>query len=129
MKHIKIVALSLGILFMGVVGWWVVSSRQASPPQDNPPSTETKQVFSASEVATHNVKDDCWTIIDETVYDLTTYVNRHPGGEELLRACGQDATTLFTERRTQEGLPVGSGSPHSPAADQQLKTLKIGIKE
>lgn len=70
--------------------------------------------------------NDCWTIIDNAVYDLTTYVNRHPGGEEILRACGENSTSLFNSRKTDDGQPVGSGSPHSQIAREQLAQFKIG---
>jgi len=129
MKHIKIVVLSLVVLFIVVGGWWLVDSRQTPSLQEQTVPVESKKTYSLNEVATHSVKDDCWTIINDSVYDLTPYINRHPGGEEVLRACGRDATTLFMQRRTQEGLPVGSGGPHSPTADEQLAELKIGTKE
>jgi cytochrome b involved in lipid metabolism len=51
-----------------------------------------------SELAKHNKKDDCWIAIDEIVYDVTTYLQKHPGGDELLiNLGGQDATRSFVE--------------------------------
>lgn len=78
------------------------------------------------EVSMHNSRTDCWTVISGEVYDLTDYVIRHPGGNEILRACGTDATSLFNSRQTTDGQPVGSGTPHSQAAREQLTQLKIG---
>ncbi len=43
-----------------------------------------------------------------------------------MRACGVDGTSLFTRRETSEGQSVGSGSPHSENAVDQLKKLKVG---
>jgi cytochrome b involved in lipid metabolism len=37
------------------------------------------------EVAKHNKKDDCWLIHEDNVYDLTGWVDKHPGGDVLLR--------------------------------------------
>ena len=79
-----------------------------------------------AEIATHNSKTDCWTVISGQVYELTDFVNRHPGGNEVVRACGIDATTLFTSRTTEDGQPIGSGTPHSRVAQEQLDQLKIG---
>ena len=86
----------------------------------------TEGVYTIEDVKQHDSKSSCWTIISESVYDITSYIPRHPGGEEILRACGADATTLFTARQTSEGQPVGSGSPHSSNAEDQLEKLKIG---
>ncbi len=82
--------------------------------------------FSAEEVASHSTEDDCWTIIDGNVYDLTTYIPRHQGGDEILRACGVDGSSLFNQRKTDSGEQVGSGTPHSSNAARQLESLKIG---
>jgi cytochrome b involved in lipid metabolism len=79
-----------------------------------------------SDVSQHNSKNDCWTAISGDVYDLTEFINRHPGGNEIVRACGIDATTLFNSRKTTDGQSVGSGAPHSQTAREQLAQLKIG---
>ncbi len=84
------------------------------------------QVYSSKDVAEHATKDDCWTIIRSGVYDLTGYIKRHPGGHEMLRACGTDATVMFETRTDRNGQPIGSGTPHSEAAKEQLEKLRIG---
>lgn len=50
-----------------------------------------------TELAKHNSKTDCWELINGQVYDLSTYTssNMHPGGEAILKGCGQDATAMF----------------------------------
>ena len=102
-----------------------LNNRQAQPLPDKQTSDQAK-TYTLSEVARHASKDDCWAIISDDVYDLTEFINRHPGGDEILRACGTDATTLFNSRQTQDGQWVGSGTPHSQAAVEQLAKLKIG---
>ena len=78
------------------------------------------------EVAKHNRPDDCWTIISGTVYDITKFISQHPGGAEILRACGNEATSLFQQRTTSSGEKVGSGTPHSSSAAEQLKQFELG---
>jgi cytochrome b involved in lipid metabolism len=82
--------------------------------------------YTAADVAKHATKADCWTIISGSVYNITDFIPQHPGGDEILRACGTDATTLFTTRHTADGEAVGSGTPHSDTAESLLAQMKIG---
>ncbi|KAL3100429.1 hypothetical protein niasHS_001732 [Heterodera schachtii] len=50
------------------------------------------------ELSKHNSEDDCWILLFDMVYDVTQYLEFHPGGvPELMRAAGTDATELFNE--------------------------------
>lgn len=52
--------------------------------------------YSREDVAEHAARDDLWVIIDGKVYDLTEYVDEHPGGADAIaRNAGGDATTGF----------------------------------
>lgn len=66
------------------------------------------------EVAMHNTPQDCYLEIEGKVYDVTKYINSHPGGNEILRGCGKDATDLFV------------GKPHSDSAVSILESYYIG---
>ncbi|KAL4439910.1 hypothetical protein ABPG75_002911 [Micractinium tetrahymenae] len=50
------------------------------------------------EVAQHNTRDDCWTVLRGKVYNITPYLRFHPGGIPLLlKVAGKDGTALFTK--------------------------------
>ncbi|OCT78306.1 cytochrome b5 reductase 4 [Xenopus laevis] len=50
------------------------------------------------ELAQHNKKEDCWICIRGMVYNITPYMEYHPGGEEeLMKAAGIDGTDLFDQ--------------------------------
>lgn len=50
------------------------------------------------ELQKHNRRDDCWTCIRGMVYNVTPYMDYHPGGEEeLMKAAGKDGTDLFDQ--------------------------------
>lgn len=50
------------------------------------------------DLAKHDKEDDCWVALKGNVYNVTTYLQYHPGGvEELMRGAGRDATELFNE--------------------------------
>jgi L-lactate dehydrogenase (cytochrome) len=49
------------------------------------------------ELAKHNSKDDCWVALHGKVYNLTSFLNRHPGGSKvILREAGKDGTEAFS---------------------------------
>ncbi|TNN02072.1 cytochrome b5 reductase 4 [Takifugu flavidus] len=53
---------------------------------------------SQEELRKHNNRDDCWTCIRGLVYNVTPYMDYHPGGEdELMKAAGIDGTDLFDQ--------------------------------
>lgn len=101
----------------------IATSNNGSNGSEN---TSEKAPLTAEEVQKHSTKSDCWTIINGKVYDVTGYVNRHPGGNEILLACGKDGTSLFVERKTSSGNTVGSGTPHDTNAANELAKLMIG---
>lgn len=91
------------------------NSRSSSAAMSGVP---TEQTFSSSQVAEHSTESDCWTVIDRKVYNLTSYISQHPGGSEILRACGRDGTKLFDTQ--------GGRGKHSSQADAELKKLLLG---
>lgn len=83
---------------------------------------ETKSYF-LSEIATHNTATDCWMAIEGKVYNVTSFVGSHPGGEAILNGCGKDATALFNER------PTNDRGPHPATARALLPQYYIGDLE
>ena len=52
--------------------------------------------YTAADVAKHKTQDDLWLIIDGNVYDVTEYVDEHPGGvASIMKNAGGDATKGF----------------------------------
>ena len=54
-----------------------------------------KRAISLDEVKKHSKKDDAWTIIENKVYNISSWIPKHPGGEIIMQAVGKDATQLF----------------------------------
>lgn len=51
-----------------------------------------------AELAKHDRPDDAWTAIQGNVFNITEYIDFHPGGaSELRRAAGKDCTQLFKQ--------------------------------
>ena len=52
--------------------------------------------YTIQEVALHNAPPSIWSIYKGAVYDITMYVNCHPGGTKMLeKVYGKDMTGLF----------------------------------
>ncbi|KFK38164.1 hypothetical protein AALP_AA3G077400 [Arabis alpina] len=73
------------------------------------------KVINFAELSQHSTSQDCWLLIDGKVYDVTKFLNDHPGGDDLLLlATGKDATREFEE--------VG----HSSSAKTMLNEFYVG---
>ncbi len=71
--------------------------------------------FSQEEVAQHKTPASCWLVAGGSVYDVTAYLQRHPGGANILlkRAGGPDCQQdLDFHRQQTRGI---------------WKALKIGV--
>ncbi|GAB7354004.1 hypothetical protein MBLNU459_g4595t1 [Dothideomycetes sp. NU459] len=72
--------------------------------------------FTYSDVSEHATKKDVYMVIHDKVYNASSFVDEHPGGEEvLLDVGGQDATEAFEDvghsdeaREILDGLLVGT---------------------
>ncbi|XP_068626278.1 cytochrome b5-like [Battus philenor] len=71
--------------------------------------------FTRKEIAERNSRADAVFIVDNLVYDVTKFLDDHPGGHEvLINAAGKDATEEFVD--------VG----HSLDARDMMKQFHIG---
>jgi cytochrome b involved in lipid metabolism len=54
-----------------------------------------------------NSKNACWSIIDGKVYDLTRWIDSHPGGPSYIQfICGKDGTSSFKAQHSGRPNPV-----------------------
>ncbi|KAH7141469.1 cytochrome b5-like heme/steroid binding domain-containing protein [Dactylonectria estremocensis] len=67
------------------------------------------------DVAEHSTKSDLYVVIHDKVYNCSSFIDEHPGGEEVMMdLAGADATEAFED--------VG----HSDEAREILEKLQIG---
>ncbi|KAK1270433.1 hypothetical protein QJS04_geneDACA004448 [Acorus gramineus] len=56
------------------------------------------KMYTLGDVSKHSTSEDCWLIINGKVYDVTKFLDDHPGGDDvLLSATGKDATDDFED--------------------------------
>ncbi|KMQ94077.1 cytochrome b5 reductase 4 [Lasius niger] len=59
------------------------------------------RIVTLSELANHNKQTDAWIAIRGVVFNVTRYMDFHPGGvDELMRGVGKDSTKLFENVRS-----------------------------
>ena len=55
-----------------------------------------KSLLGRDEVARHATASDCWVIISNEVFDVTKFLEEHPGGKRvILSRAGSDATHAY----------------------------------
>lgn len=117
--HNKLIPVLVGIVIIvgvGSVVYWQQGQEKAAAPaaQENSPSGST---YTLSEVATHSSASDCWAVINGGIYNLTSWIPRHPGGERAIEGlCGKDGSAAFNAQH-------GGGA----AQEAVLAGLKIGV--
>ncbi len=78
------------------------------------------------EIAKHNKQSDCWVIISDKAYDLTSYFGSHPGGNSTMSpTCGTDATIAYATRDPNATKSRGSVK-HSSYARDLLNDYYLG---
>lgn len=97
------------------------STNSPTPAPETAKQNETTQpsagTYTMAQVSTHSSVESCWTTINGNVYDVTTWIARHPGGKDaILSLCGTDGSASFN------GQHGGKPRPQS-----ELASFKIGV--
>jgi len=78
----------------------------------------TKQI-TWQQIKKNNKSSSCWTVVNGKVYNVTKWINQHPGGSSrILGLCGRDGSSMFT------GQHAGQSAPLSVLASYQIGVLK-----
>eukprot|EP00271_Cylindrocystis_brebissonii_P012973 TRINITY_DN32500_c0_g1_i1.p1 TRINITY_DN32500_c0_g1~~TRINITY_DN32500_c0_g1_i1.p1 ORF type:complete len:165 (+),score=39.12 TRINITY_DN32500_c0_g1_i1:479-973(+) len=92
----------------------MVMAEEVNKPQAEA-EAEQLPIYTLEDAKKHTTMKDCWLIINEKVYDVTSFLDDHPGGDEILvSATGEDATEMFED--------IG----HSKSARKQMEQYCIG---
>lgn len=110
---LAVVSVSTLTYFVGHSGAEATWANRIAPPEAIAPSSSSSSdsavALTLTEIAKHSTREDCWTAIDGTVYDLTPYMQQHPGGAASLAwLCGIDGTTAFHSQHGTESQPMAA---------------------
>lgn len=122
----KIIGIIVTIVFVIGASYIVYAGRPVitSPPSTSQTGTqsgtstamEPAKSYTLADIQAHNTQASCWSAISGDVYDLTSWISRHPGGQQtIIGLCGIDGTAAYTGQH---------GNSRRPKA--MLVLLKIG---
>ena len=85
----------------------VAPSAKPSPTPE--PEMTTQSGYTMAKVKENNSAASCWSVINGNVYNLTQWINSHPGGPSVIRGlCGVDGTSSFNGKHRGQGNPTAT---------------------
>jgi hypothetical protein len=83
------------------------SASAAAKPSVTPTAAATVAAgYTMAQVKANKSASKCWSVINEKVYDLTAWINAHPGGEgAIISLCGTDGTQDFLAMHRNQSKP------------------------
>ena len=73
------------------------------------PEMTTQTGYTMAKVKENNSASSCWSVINGNVYNLTQWINSHPGGPSVIRGlCGVDGTSSFNGKHRGQGNPTAT---------------------
>lgn len=83
-----------------------VSTPKPATPTPTPTATVSGGVTLAT-IAKHNSSASCWSAVNGNVYDLTSWIPNHPGGEKtILSMCGVDGSSGYNGQHGSSSKPA-----------------------
>jgi cytochrome b involved in lipid metabolism len=120
----KIVGISLFIFLAAVtaiIATGFLFGQNNPDPQPFVPNSVGPITLNAQEIGKHSTQSDCWMIINNKVYNFTSYLGAHPGNaSSMLPYCGKDGSQGFATK------DKSSPQSHSGFADSLLVNYYLG---
>ena len=78
----------------------------SATPTSTPTPSATTSGYTMAQVAANNSAKSCWAVIEGSVYNLTNWINSHPGGTgAIISLCGTEATSSFNAQHANQSRP------------------------
>lgn len=146
MTKTSLIGIIAAVIFVSGAGYLVYNGRpvmklpeqsqtatdtQTNPSEESPAGTNTQAptesntqqastgTYTLADVEKHNTENDCWSIVDQNVYDLSSWISRHPGGPApIIGMCGKDGSAMYHGQHKTSKRPAS-----------MLALLKIGAAQ
>lgn len=85
-----------------------VSPNNSTPtPTPTQPTGTTSGGITLAQIAGHKSRTSCWSAVNGSVYDLTSWIPNHPGGEQVvLSMCGIDGSSGYNAQHGGRSKPA-----------------------
>lgn len=96
-----------------------ISKPVSSTPTKSSTTTVQKvtPAYTLAQISTHSNSLSCWTTVNGSVYDVTSFISQHKGGDiNILSICGKDGSSAFGAQHGGQNKP-----------ENTLASFKIGV--
>jgi nitrate reductase (NAD(P)H) len=117
------------------VGGWMKPSTENQLEAAKQDSGVPEKHFTREEVEKHDKAEDCWIVINEKVYDATSVLDWHPGGQASILSYAGRLTSETTEsfesihdeyaHKKLHGIPSFPLSFEDVIGEEQLTRIQI----
>lgn len=84
-------------------GWMKAPEKKVVVAEKKKEEPSSGKTFTLKEIAKHNTAESAWIIVHDKVYDCTSYLKDHPGGEaSIVMNAGTDTTEEFEAIHSQK---------------------------
>lgn len=108
-EKIVVAVLLVAVLIVGGGIYWFSNIKtpgdpgfQIVIPSSQPIPDGMSKSYTLDEVSLHNSASDCWLVINNNVYNVTSFIPKHPGGKDIIKGCGKDATSMFNRENEHQ---------------------------
>ena len=89
------------------MGSFIALTKKSEVTNIKDPVLNTLTKYSIIDIQKHNNPSDCWTAINDKVYNLTEWINKHPGGaKEIISLCGIDGSLGYNAQHGGKRKPA-----------------------
>lgn len=155
MKKVTLVALVIFVVIVGSVTTLnLLYPPNAPTPISNPATTTTSApttnyvvkppIIAGQQAATiapqagntitmadaskHSANNDCYLVIKNVAYDVSSYISSHPGGRRTITdRCGKEVTGIFAQIHSNRAWNLLGKYKVADISDQQAKTQTVMI--
>ncbi len=108
MNYSSLIIGTIVIFALMATGYAIIPAQleKGQPAQHEAIKETGADTYSFTDVSTHSDDSSCWTVVRGNVYDLTPFIQKHPGGaKNIMKICGIDGTELFENQHGGQNDP------------------------